>query len=96
MVCCLESDLHVKIRGTQVPARDSGCTFEEDSNADLCEYRQEQDDDFDWQLVRTSSWPSVPSDLTWGEFYRMSLFQSCHLFPTMHLYVRGIWCSRIQ
>ncbi|TSK28172.1 Receptor-type tyrosine-protein phosphatase U [Bagarius yarrelli] len=45
-----------------------GCTFEEDSNADLCEYRQEQDDDFDWQLVRTSSWPSVPSDLTWGSY----------------------------
>ncbi|KAI4894018.1 hypothetical protein NFI96_007762 [Prochilodus magdalenae] len=42
----------------------AGCTFEEDSDPSLCEYRQGQEDDFDWQLVQTSSWPSVPSDLT--------------------------------
>ncbi|KAL7826999.1 hypothetical protein AOLI_G00322080 [Acnodon oligacanthus] len=46
---------------------DSGCTFEEDPDVSLCEYRQGQEDDFDWQLVRTTSWPYVPSDLTRGE-----------------------------
>ncbi|KAL7883878.1 hypothetical protein SRHO_G00015360 [Serrasalmus rhombeus] len=42
----------------------AGCTFEEDPDVSLCEYRQGQEDDFDWQLVRTTSWPYVPSDLT--------------------------------
>uniref|UniRef100_A0A8B9K5R0 protein-tyrosine-phosphatase n=1 Tax=Astyanax mexicanus TaxID=7994 RepID=A0A8B9K5R0_ASTMX len=46
----------------------AGCTFEEDSDANLCEYRHGQEDDFDWQLVRTSSWPYVPSDLTRGSY----------------------------
>ncbi|KAK3525233.1 hypothetical protein QTP86_024950, partial [Hemibagrus guttatus] len=60
-----------------------GCTFEEDSNADLCEYRQEQDDDFDWLLVRTSSWPSVPSDLTWDKhIYVDGLFLKIHFKET--------------
>ncbi|XP_047672606.1 receptor-type tyrosine-protein phosphatase U isoform X1 [Tachysurus fulvidraco] len=60
--------LAMGICGENLEGPTAGCTFEEDSNADLCEYRQEQDDDFDWQLVRTSSWPSVPSDLTWGSY----------------------------
>ncbi|KAI2652500.1 Receptor-type tyrosine-protein phosphatase U [Labeo rohita] len=41
----------------------AGCTFEEDSDPSLCEYRQAQEDDFDWQLVRTYSWPHMTSDL---------------------------------
>uniref|UniRef100_A0A3B4E838 Receptor-type tyrosine-protein phosphatase U n=1 Tax=Pygocentrus nattereri TaxID=42514 RepID=A0A3B4E838_PYGNA len=45
-----------------------GCTFEEDPDVSLCEYRQGQEDDFDWQLVRTTSWPYVPSDLTRGSY----------------------------
>uniref|UniRef100_A0A8C2HZT1 Receptor-type tyrosine-protein phosphatase U n=1 Tax=Cyprinus carpio TaxID=7962 RepID=A0A8C2HZT1_CYPCA len=35
---------------------------------DLCEYRQAQEDDFDWQLVRTYSWPHMTSDLTRGSY----------------------------
>uniref|UniRef100_A0AAR2K503 protein-tyrosine-phosphatase n=1 Tax=Pygocentrus nattereri TaxID=42514 RepID=A0AAR2K503_PYGNA len=46
----------------------AGCTFEEDPDVSLCEYRQGQEDDFDWQLVRTTSWPYVPSDLTRGSY----------------------------
>ncbi|TRY55584.1 hypothetical protein DNTS_005353 [Danionella cerebrum] len=42
----------------------AGCTFEEDSDPTLCEYRQAQEDDFDWTLVRTYSWPHMTSDLT--------------------------------
>lgn len=47
----------------------AGCTFEEDSDPSLCEYRQAQEDDFDWQLVRTYSWPHMNSDLIRGEFF---------------------------
>uniref|UniRef100_A0A8C1THQ5 Receptor-type tyrosine-protein phosphatase U n=1 Tax=Cyprinus carpio TaxID=7962 RepID=A0A8C1THQ5_CYPCA len=46
----------------------AGCTFEEDSDPSLCEYRQAQEDDFDWQLVRTYSWPHMTSDLTRGSY----------------------------
>ncbi|XP_030645199.1 receptor-type tyrosine-protein phosphatase U [Chanos chanos] len=46
----------------------AGCTFEEDSDPTLCEYRQGQEDDFDWQLVRTYSWPHMTSDLTRGSY----------------------------
>uniref|UniRef100_A0A672SZM7 Receptor-type tyrosine-protein phosphatase U n=1 Tax=Sinocyclocheilus grahami TaxID=75366 RepID=A0A672SZM7_SINGR len=46
----------------------AGCTFEEDSDPSLCEYRQAQEDDFDWQLVRTYSWPHMTSDLIRGSY----------------------------
>ncbi|KAI3358311.1 hypothetical protein L3Q82_014753 [Scortum barcoo] len=41
----------------------AGCTFDEDSDPGLCEYRQGQDDDFDWQLIRTYNWPHPTPDL---------------------------------
>uniref|UniRef100_A0A8C2JMW7 Receptor-type tyrosine-protein phosphatase U n=1 Tax=Cyprinus carpio TaxID=7962 RepID=A0A8C2JMW7_CYPCA len=46
----------------------AGCTFEEDSDPSLCEYRQAQEDDFDWQLVRTYSWPHMTSELIQGSY----------------------------
>uniref|UniRef100_A0A671NHT4 Receptor-type tyrosine-protein phosphatase U n=1 Tax=Sinocyclocheilus anshuiensis TaxID=1608454 RepID=A0A671NHT4_9TELE len=46
----------------------AGCTFEEYSDPSLCEYRQAQEDDFDWQLVRTYSWPHMTSDLIRGSY----------------------------
>uniref|UniRef100_A0AAQ5ZWQ8 MAM domain-containing protein n=1 Tax=Amphiprion ocellaris TaxID=80972 RepID=A0AAQ5ZWQ8_AMPOC len=41
----------------------AGCTFDEDSDPGLCEYRQGQEDDFDWQLIRTYNWPHPTPDL---------------------------------
>ncbi|KAI4817966.1 hypothetical protein KUCAC02_011335 [Chaenocephalus aceratus] len=41
----------------------AGCTFDEDLDPGLCEYRQGQDDDFDWQLIRTFNWPHPTPDL---------------------------------
>ncbi|KAA8586063.1 hypothetical protein FQN60_007632 [Etheostoma spectabile] len=46
--------------------RYTGCTFDEDSDPGLCEYRQGQDDDFDWQLIRTYNWPHPTPDLLQG------------------------------
>ncbi|KAM7383798.1 hypothetical protein PAMA_011251 [Pampus argenteus] len=44
----------------------SGCTFDDDSDPGLCEYRQGQEDDFDWQLIRTYNWPHPTPDLLRG------------------------------
>ncbi|KPP60624.1 hypothetical protein Z043_121360 [Scleropages formosus] len=44
-----------------------GCTFDEDSSPSLRECRQGQDDDFDWQLIRTYSWSQGTPDLLPGE-----------------------------
>ncbi|XP_014870490.1 receptor-type tyrosine-protein phosphatase U-like [Poecilia latipinna] len=41
----------------------AGCTFEEDSDPNLCDFTQGEDDDFDWMLFRTYSSPSASSDL---------------------------------
>ncbi|TKS89023.1 Receptor-type tyrosine-protein phosphatase U [Collichthys lucidus] len=48
------------------PRCSAGCTFDEDSDPGLCEYRQGQDDDFDWQLIRTYNWPHPTPDLLRG------------------------------
>uniref|UniRef100_A0A8C9WCB0 Receptor-type tyrosine-protein phosphatase U n=1 Tax=Scleropages formosus TaxID=113540 RepID=A0A8C9WCB0_SCLFO len=45
-----------------------GCTFDEDSSPSLRECRQGQDDDFDWQLIRTYSWSQGTPDLLPGSF----------------------------
>lgn len=44
----------------------AGCTFDEDSDPGLCEYRQGQEDDFDWQLIRTYNWLHPTPDLLRG------------------------------
>ncbi|RXM98296.1 Receptor-type tyrosine-protein phosphatase U [Acipenser ruthenus] len=40
-----------------------GCTFDEGSDPSLCEYSQGEEDDFDWQLVKTYPAPHSTSDL---------------------------------
>lgn len=50
----------------------AGCTFDEDSDSGLCEYKQGQEDDFDWQLIRTYSWPHPTTDLLPGRPQRGS------------------------
>uniref|UniRef100_A0A3P8TMW2 Receptor-type tyrosine-protein phosphatase U n=1 Tax=Amphiprion percula TaxID=161767 RepID=A0A3P8TMW2_AMPPE len=45
----------------------AGCTFEEDSDPNLCDFTQGEEDDFDWLLFRTYS-PSASSDLLKGSY----------------------------
>ncbi|GAA6103049.1 receptor-type tyrosine-protein phosphatase U isoform X2 [Tachysurus ichikawai] len=44
----------------------TGCTFDEDSDPSLCEFSQGEDDDFDWQLFRTHTFPHATPDLLLG------------------------------
>uniref|UniRef100_A0A1A8BY83 Receptor-type tyrosine-protein phosphatase U n=1 Tax=Nothobranchius kadleci TaxID=1051664 RepID=A0A1A8BY83_NOTKA len=46
----------------------AGCTFEEDSDPNLCDFTQGEDDDFDWTLFRTYSAPSSSFDLLKGSY----------------------------
>uniref|UniRef100_A0A671XI34 Receptor-type tyrosine-protein phosphatase U n=1 Tax=Sparus aurata TaxID=8175 RepID=A0A671XI34_SPAAU len=48
--------------------RTAGCTFEEDSDPNLCDFTQGEDDDFDWLLFRTYSSPYASSDLLRGSY----------------------------
>lgn len=55
----------------------AGCTFEEDSDPNLCDFTQGEEDDFDWLLFRTYSSPYASSDLLRGEcpcFFRLRPF----------------------
>lgn len=45
----------------------AGCTFEEESDPNQCEYSQGEDDDFDWELIRSYLMPHLPPDLPHGE-----------------------------
>uniref|UniRef100_A0A7N6AXF1 Receptor-type tyrosine-protein phosphatase U n=1 Tax=Anabas testudineus TaxID=64144 RepID=A0A7N6AXF1_ANATE len=46
----------------------AGCTFEEDSDPNLCDFAQGEEDDFDWLLFRTYSSPYASSDLLRGSY----------------------------
>uniref|UniRef100_A0A3B4XQJ9 Receptor-type tyrosine-protein phosphatase U n=1 Tax=Seriola lalandi dorsalis TaxID=1841481 RepID=A0A3B4XQJ9_SERLL len=46
----------------------AGCTFEEDSDPNLCDFTQGEEDDFDWLLFRTYSSPYASSDLLRGSY----------------------------
>ncbi|KAF6739932.1 Receptor-type tyrosine-protein phosphatase U, partial [Oryzias melastigma] len=46
----------------------AGCTFEEDSDPNLCDFTQGEEDDFDWLLFRTYSSPSSSFDLLKGSY----------------------------
>ncbi|CAB1429443.1 unnamed protein product [Pleuronectes platessa] len=59
--------LAVGIYADSMEGPTAGCTFDEDSDPGLCEYRQGQDDDFDWQLIRTYNWPHTTPDLLRGK-----------------------------
>ncbi|NWZ84421.1 PTPRU phosphatase, partial [Poecile atricapillus] len=45
----------------------AGCTFEEDSDPNQCEFSQGEDDDFDWELIRSYLVPHLVPDLPHGE-----------------------------
>uniref|UniRef100_A0A8C7ZTM2 MAM domain-containing protein n=1 Tax=Oryzias sinensis TaxID=183150 RepID=A0A8C7ZTM2_9TELE len=66
----------------------AGCSFDSDSDPGLCEYRQGQEDDFDWQLIRTYNWPHPTTDLLQGSFMMVNSSQhfggqraQLHLLP---------------
>ncbi|XP_015204204.1 receptor-type tyrosine-protein phosphatase U isoform X4 [Lepisosteus oculatus] len=60
--------LAVRIYADGSEAPTGGCTFDEDSDPSLCEYSQGEEDDFDWQLMRTYSSPHSTSDLLYGSY----------------------------
>uniref|UniRef100_A0A8C1QE61 MAM domain-containing protein n=1 Tax=Cyprinus carpio TaxID=7962 RepID=A0A8C1QE61_CYPCA len=65
-LCAVLLFLLARVCAESLEGPTAGCTFEEDSDPSLCEYRQAQEDDFDWQLVRTYSWPHMTSELIQG------------------------------
>lgn len=76
----------------------AGCTFEEDSDPNLCDFTQGEEDDFDWLLFRTQSSPSANSDLLKGEY--SVLMVPCPLYfvvfldtETRHTSVHGTQAS---
>ncbi|KAJ3598597.1 hypothetical protein NHX12_002103 [Muraenolepis orangiensis] len=55
----------------KVPRQKSaGCTFDEDSDPNLCDIAQGEEDDFDWQLFRTHNAPHTSADLLRGSTLR--------------------------
>uniref|UniRef100_A0A8C5BI52 protein-tyrosine-phosphatase n=1 Tax=Gadus morhua TaxID=8049 RepID=A0A8C5BI52_GADMO len=46
----------------------AGCTFDEDSDPNLCDLTQGEEDDFDWQLFRTHNAPHASADLLRGSY----------------------------
>lgn len=81
----------------------AGCTFEEDSDPNLCDFTQGEEDDFDWLLFRTYSSPYASSDLLRGEwsslpqFYSLYLtaFSSCSHFVLLNVcWHADLWSDR--
>uniref|UniRef100_A0A8C4WAT6 Receptor-type tyrosine-protein phosphatase U n=1 Tax=Gopherus evgoodei TaxID=1825980 RepID=A0A8C4WAT6_9SAUR len=63
----------------------SGCTFEEDVDLNQCEYSQREDDDFEWELIRSYVMPHLTSDLPHGSYLMVNSSQhapgqKAHLF----------------
>ncbi|XP_058856178.1 receptor-type tyrosine-protein phosphatase U isoform X4 [Acipenser ruthenus] len=65
--------LHIYIEGNETPT--GGCTFDEGSDPSLCEYSQGEEDDFDWQLVKTYPAPHSTSDLLPGSYMMVNSSQ---------------------
>ncbi|KAG7469120.1 hypothetical protein MATL_G00125500 [Megalops atlanticus] len=63
----------------------AGCTFDEDSDPSLCEYTQGEEDDFDWQLIRTYSSPHTTSDLLREPCLSVAVYHSQNLTRLRHL-----------
>lgn len=55
----------------------AGCTFEEDSDPNLCDFTQGEEDDFDWLLFRTYSSPFASPDLLRGECCSLRHLSNC-------------------
>ncbi|NXP32345.1 PTPRU phosphatase, partial [Leiothrix lutea] len=53
----------------------AGCTFEEDSDPNQCEYSQGEDDDFDWELIRSYLMPHLTPDLPHGSYLMVNSSQ---------------------
>ncbi|XP_026719268.1 receptor-type tyrosine-protein phosphatase U, partial [Athene cunicularia] len=53
----------------------AGCTFEEDSDPNQCEYSQGEDDDFGWELVRSYMMPHLTADLPHGSYLMVNSSQ---------------------
>ncbi|XP_053820434.1 receptor-type tyrosine-protein phosphatase U isoform X3 [Vidua chalybeata] len=65
--------LRVYALDTETPA--AGCTFEEDSDPSQCEYSQGEDDDFDWELIRSYLVPHLMPDLPHGSYLMVNSSQ---------------------
>ncbi|XP_036411192.1 receptor-type tyrosine-protein phosphatase U-like [Megalops cyprinoides] len=52
-----------------------GCTFDDASDLDRDQCKQGKEDDFDWQLIRTYSWPYTTPDLLRGSFMMVNSSQ---------------------
>ncbi|KAI1894913.1 hypothetical protein AGOR_G00120660, partial [Albula goreensis] len=61
--------------GIEGPTAAAGCTFDEDSDPSLCEYTQGDEDDFDWQLIRTYNSPHTTTDLLRGSYMLVNASQ---------------------
>ncbi|NWR95148.1 PTPRU phosphatase, partial [Furnarius figulus] len=53
----------------------AGCTFEEDSEPNQCEYSQGEDDDFEWELIRSYLMPHLTPDLPHGSYLMVNSSQ---------------------
>ncbi|KAJ8386282.1 hypothetical protein AAFF_G00174780 [Aldrovandia affinis] len=60
--------LSVQIYADGLEGPTAGCTFDEDFDPDRSQCKQGKEDDFDWQLIRTYSWPHINADLLRGSF----------------------------
>ncbi|XP_048681507.1 receptor-type tyrosine-protein phosphatase U isoform X2 [Caretta caretta] len=58
---------------TETPT--AGCTFEEDVDLNQCEYSQREDDDFQWELIRSYVMPHLTSDLPHGSYLMVNSSQ---------------------
>ncbi|TFK13259.1 Receptor-type tyrosine-protein phosphatase U [Platysternon megacephalum] len=58
---------------TETPT--AGCTFEEDVDLNQCEYSQREDDDFEWELIRSYVMPHLTSDLPHGSYLMVNSSQ---------------------
>ncbi|XP_064408324.1 receptor-type tyrosine-protein phosphatase U isoform X2 [Latimeria chalumnae] len=45
-----------------------GCTFDEDTDSNLCDFTQGSDDDFDWELIKNHAASHTTSDLLRGSY----------------------------
>ncbi|XP_061870397.1 receptor-type tyrosine-protein phosphatase U isoform X3 [Colius striatus] len=65
--------LRVCALDTETPA--AGCTFEEDSDPNQCEYSQGEEDDFGWELIRSYMMPHLTPDLPHGSYLMVNSSQ---------------------
>ncbi|KAI1901714.1 hypothetical protein AGOR_G00037230 [Albula goreensis] len=67
--------LSVQIYADGLEGPTAGCTFDEDLDPERSQCKQGKEDDFDWQLIRSYSWPHPNSDLLRGSFMMVNASQ---------------------